>query len=142
MPSRVGSAQFRDSVGKTRRPLLKGNITGNVLSFYTTLQGFTDAKIEFYTVSDIYSFEGEDPVSSPFGMVELAAICNFRESNGTLWRLSIPAPKESIIEEVEGKGYRIKKSSGDTLATAFGGLYGKTFTFEEGWICGHVPVEL
>jgi len=51
-------------------------------------------------------------------------------------QVHIPAPKQSMFEFIDGKGYRVKETIGQQVATAYSIMTGKTFEFVNGWLCG------
>lgn len=46
----------------------------------------------------------------------------------------LPAPNMDIFELIDGKGYRIKTSYGDTMAAALSILWAEPVSFDSGWL--------
>jgi hypothetical protein len=111
-----------------------------IQTFADEIQTLTNAGTEDVTFSQ--TEELNRPESSiPIEDTELEARISLRRTNPEpdeypYRQVHIPAPKQSMFEFIDGKGYRVKDIIGEQVATAYSTLSGKTFEFVNGWLCG------
>jgi hypothetical protein len=97
---------------------------------------FAEAFAEFTEASIIaVSFSQEEALEIVGGgndMLNRRANVSFRGEATKSKVLAVPAPKENIFELVAGEGLKIKKVSGEALATMYSNLTGESFEFVRG----------
>jgi hypothetical protein len=106
-----------------------------ILAFAAAIQPYTDATI----ASCSYTEQQNDPTlpAAAGGNEQLEFMACFQLRKTALpqtVKVMLPAPNASIYTNVEGIGYKVKKTVGDVVATAFSALMGETYIFERGWL--------
>lgn len=104
--------------------------------FATILQQYTNAAVEFVSVTEGKNLEGVTH-SGDYGHVGLFAKLLIRQNDThKLYAIIIPAPKESLFIGSDDEGWQVKQDIGEAITAEYAALAGKAFTYETGWLCG------
>lgn len=110
-----------------------------VNTFALEIAGLTDAKIYKATYTETAYLPGtENPNEAAFGVtdyVKCQLVRHTRTGRNDFREIHIFAPKIDILDHV-GPHYRLKRTIGEQLATAYSTMVGEMFDFKDGYVCG------
>ena len=119
-----------DAGGQRSKSIIDGATVANVVTFFATN---SDAGVTGGNTVTVETVTPTVPVAG--SNVDKKAICTFKNGDGKIFRVAIPAPNSSAITtELTEKGERVTAASGATLAASYGTLIGETLTFLRGSI--------
>lgn len=138
--AKTGALSFKRGRYRTRAPIYTAVSLEAIQAFANTIQGLTDAAIYKATFVTTERVSGaENPNKGDFGLSDYANVRLRRHiqiGSGDYREVHIFAPKMNILDHI-GNGYRLKKTIGDQIATAYSSMAGETFDYLEGWVAGY-----
>ncbi len=116
-----------------------GDNIATLPAFATVLQAYSRAGVMRITATKSAAYAG-DETSGEIATTDMEAFISLRDLNtGDKYAVLIPAPIYTMFEYFNNRGYRVKASAGQAIATAYSIYCGITLTFVDGWLRGAGP---
>jgi hypothetical protein len=133
----LGTISFEDLKGKVTKASISGIIDKTKLAtLVTSLDSYSNAKITGYSVVDPAAFAGTTQADGVFPSVEQKVVLTFRyidaDGDKHYVKLMIPAPADSMMQEVEKVGWRPTLLQGQAIAALLSTATGRTMTYTRG----------
>lgn len=137
MAKYTGCVQFE--LGQQRETIYLNNVPGPVqlTAFLEVLKTFSNAGVRKYatTITEYLNEAGNTIESEDIDEVLLVQLEYFNDDQELrTFTLPIPAPKRSLLELIEARGYRLPQADGDLIAQAYSTLTGESYTFRDAWL--------
>lgn len=153
--SRISVGVIDHSRQKSRLTyVFQGGFWASVADFFTwdlskhaemkTLVGtYSHAQVESTSKTDTNNYFDDIPdnffgtiIEKGFDLVDQFAVMTFRDDKGGVHKMTMPAPKSSMFELVQGAGWRVTQTAGADIADKLSQALNVTLYFQQGYLDG------
>lgn len=106
-----------------------------LVQFANVLSAYTRARITHVEFIEIL-FTEDSTTEGDWASCLLRGIVKFRDAEHKLWAIPLPAPVDTMFQELNGT-WQVKKEVGEIITAAYTAMSGQQFTYADGWLVGN-----